>query len=105
MSISIKVKFLGVLEKVFHTKERVITVDREECTLGEFLRLLREEARGDLTFDELFDLHSRPKRSLLVLVNGATYEAVGGLELALKDGDEVVLLPTIHGGLLLCCRD
>ncbi len=98
MSISIKVKFLGVLENVFGTKERKMTVEGEFISLRRVLSELQQQAKDNTIFSELFDLQGNPKRSLIILINGATHEALGGLDVSLRDGDEVVLLPTIHGG-------
>lgn len=34
----------------------------------------------------------------LVLVNGREISVLGGLDAAVKDGDEVVFVPVVHGG-------
>jgi molybdopterin converting factor small subunit len=39
-----------------------------------------------------------PRPNTLILVNGKEISVLDGLETMLKDGDEVVLVPVIHGG-------
>ena len=39
-----------------------------------------------------------PRSNTLVLVNGKEISVLKGLETPVKDGDEVVLVPVLHGG-------
>jgi molybdopterin synthase sulfur carrier subunit len=39
-----------------------------------------------------------PKTNMLVLVNGKEIGVLNGLETVIKDGDEVVFVPVVHGG-------
>lgn len=39
-----------------------------------------------------------PKTNMLVLVNGKEIGALSGLETTIKDGDEIVFVPVVHGG-------
>ena len=39
-----------------------------------------------------------PRSNTLVLVNGIEISVLEGLETRLKDGDEIVLVPVVHGG-------
>jgi molybdopterin converting factor small subunit len=41
---------------------------------------------------------SEPKPNALMLVNGKEISVLNGLETQLGDGDEIVLVPVIHGG-------
>lgn len=43
-----------------------------------------------------FDFDRRP--GILVLINDADWELEGENEYILKDGDEIVLISTLHGG-------
>jgi molybdopterin converting factor small subunit len=36
--------------------------------------------------------------NVLILVNGKDISVLGGLKTLLKDGDEVILVPVLHGG-------
>jgi molybdopterin synthase sulfur carrier subunit len=39
-----------------------------------------------------------PRTSMLVLVNGKEISVLQGLETVIKDGDDVVFVPVLHGG-------
>lgn len=39
-----------------------------------------------------------PRTNALILVNGKEISVLGGLDTKLKDGDELVLIPVVHGG-------
>lgn len=39
-----------------------------------------------------------PRRTILVLVNGKEISVLNGLETRVKDEDEVVFVPVVHGG-------
>jgi molybdopterin synthase sulfur carrier subunit len=39
-----------------------------------------------------------PRRTMLVLVNGKEISVLNGLETRVKDEDEVVFVPVVHGG-------
>ena len=38
------------------------------------------------------------KSNALIMVNGREISVLDGLETKLKDGDELVLIPVVHGG-------
>ena len=39
-----------------------------------------------------------PRPNALILVNGREISVLNGLETNLKNGDEIVLVPVVHGG-------
>jgi molybdopterin converting factor small subunit len=41
---------------------------------------------------------AEPKPNALILVNGKEISVLHGLETKLRNGDEVVLVPVVHGG-------
>jgi molybdopterin synthase sulfur carrier subunit len=46
-------------------------------------------------------IHEEPENSqpnALILVNGREISVLNGLQTGLKDGDEVVFVPVVHGG-------
>lgn len=48
---------------------------------------------------ELIDPDSgKPRRNMLVLVNGREISALDGSETVLNDEDEIVFVPVMHGG-------
>ena len=93
--MAITVKFIGALRHAAGKETRV--VDCGECSVKELICTLtrrKPELRRNLIDEELEA--SRPKA--LILVNGREISVMNGLNTALKDGDEVVLVPVAHGG-------
>jgi len=46
-------------------------------------------------------IHQQPedlRSNTLILVNGRELSVLNGLETNLKDGDEIVFVPVVHGG-------
>jgi sulfur-carrier protein len=93
--MAITVKFVGALRHA--SGVNTCALDCEECSVKELIhKITRQlpELRRNLIEGEPKD--SRP--NALVLVNGKEISVMNGLETALKDGDEVVLVPVVHGG-------
>jgi adenylyltransferase/sulfurtransferase len=93
--LAITVKFVGALR---HASGRDMSfVDSEGCSVKELICTLtrrRPELRRNLINEELGD--QRP--NALIIVNGREISVINGLSTALKDGDEVILVPVVHGG-------
>ena len=93
--MAITVKFIGALRHASGVNTRVL--DCEECSVKELIdKISRQlpELRRNLIHGELDD----PRPSALILVNGREISVMNGLDTALEDGDEVVLVPVAHGG-------
>jgi molybdopterin synthase sulfur carrier subunit len=93
--LAIKVKFVGALRHA--SGMNTCLLDCGECSVKELICTLtrrKPELRRNLIDEELGD--SRP--NALILVNGREISVMNGLNTALKDGDEVVLVPVAHGG-------
>ena len=93
--MAIKVRFVGALRLASGKDTRL--VDCGGCSVKELIdKISRQhpELRRNLIDEELGD--SRPNG--LILVNGREISVMNGLNTALKDGDEVVLVPVAHGG-------
>jgi MoaD family protein len=90
------VKFVGALRNVSGASQLKI-----DCVKGLVLKDLISEVVGKMPRLEksLLDKQlEEPKSNALVLVNGREISVLGGLETALKDGDEIVFIPVVHGG-------
>jgi MoaD family protein len=93
--VAITVKFIGALRHASGVNTRLL--DCEECSVKELIdKISRQlpELRRNLIHGELDD----PRPSALILVNGREISVMNGLNTALKDGDEVILIPVAHGG-------
>ncbi len=92
----ITVRFIGSLRA--SSKKSKLSLDFENAvSLREVVNTLIEEQpklRRALIDPELDD----PRTNVLMLVNGKEIGVLKGLETKLKDGDELVLIPVVHGG-------
>jgi len=93
--MKVKVKFLAVLAPLAKEKEYHVELG-EEATLSNLLLYLRENESEQL-LKRLFD-NGELSPDVLVFVSGVEVSLLGGMSAKLKDGDEVVFLPTVHGG-------
>jgi molybdopterin synthase sulfur carrier subunit len=92
----LSVKFVGALRHVSGTGELALSCKSRVAIrelMDEIIKELPELKRS--LIDQQFE-DSRP--NTLVLVNGREISVLDGLETKLKDGDEVVLIPFVHGG-------
>ena len=89
-------RFVGSLRSA-SGKSRATFEFEHAISLREVLKKLVEERlrlRRVLIDFELDD----PKPNALILVNGKEISVLDGLKTVLKDGDEVVFVPVLHGG-------
>jgi len=90
------VRFIGALRNT-SGKDKLIVPVREDLTLKQFIKKIVEELpelKRALIDPELED----PRPNALILVNGKEISVLKGLETMLRDGDEIVLVPVLHGG-------
>jgi len=94
--MAITVKFVGALRHFSGVGE--LTLDcKRYSSVGEVVNELVKEVpdiKRNLIDQQLED----PRPNALILVNGREIGVLNGLETKLKDGDEVVLIPVVHGG-------
>ena len=92
----LSVKFVGALRHVSGTGELALSCKSRVAIrelMDEIIKELPELKRS--LIDQQF---GDPRPNTLVLVNGREISVLDGLETKLKDGDEVVLIPFVHGG-------
>jgi len=95
-AVAVTLKFIGALRRDSGADK--LTVD---CKKGASLLDLVNAVTKDFPalrrnlLDEQLDA---PKPNALMLVNGREISVLDGLETKLKDGDEVVFVPVVHGG-------
>ncbi len=89
-------RFLGALRHVAGAGEITLNV-KGAISVKEMLKEIARElpalkhSLNDQKPEEL-------KSNALILVNGREISVLDGLETKLKDGDELVLVPVVHGG-------
>ncbi len=93
----VEVKLLAVLRGLTERSEFQVTV-QEGATLRELVSNIANNAHP--VFKKRF-LNSKSdglSPDIIVLINGAEASIQGGMEAVLKEGSEVIFLPTVHGG-------
>jgi MoaD family protein len=94
--MAITVKFIGALRHVSGVDE--IALDsKEDISIREVMNEITREIpalKRSLIDQQLED----PRPNALILVNGREISVLNGLETSLKNGDEIVLVPVVHGG-------
>jgi len=94
--MAITVRFIGSLRSASGKAELSVNI-RDTVQLGKFITKIvqeRPKLRRALIDPELED----PRPNALILVNGKEISVLNGLETRLRDGDEVVFVPIVHGG-------
>ena len=94
--MAIIVKFIGALRHASGATELALNSKRE-ISMRELINNITEEMpalKRSLLDQQLED----PRPNALILVNGREISVLNGLETNLKDGDEIVLVPVVHGG-------
>lgn len=94
--MAITVKFVGALRHFSGTGE--LALGCKGCiSMRELMNKIIKELpklKRSLIDQQLED----PRSNALMLVNGREISVLDGLETKLKDGDEIVLVPFVHGG-------
>jgi MoaD family protein len=94
--MAITVKFIGALRHISGVNELALNC-KEGTSIRALMNEITKEApalKQSLIDQQLED----PRPNALILVNGREISVLNGLETSLKDGDEVVLVPVVHGG-------
>ncbi|MEM3695226.1 MAG: MoaD/ThiS family protein [Candidatus Bathyarchaeia archaeon] len=94
--MAVTFKFVGAFRSLAGKEKQTLRI-REVISLREALWKIVEkekQLKRALIDPELED----PRPNALILVNGKEISILNGLDTVLADGDEVVLVPVIHGG-------
>jgi len=94
--MTLTVKFLGALRHDSDADELVLNI-KNALSIKELINEIVRETpslKQSLIPQQLEDLRS----NTLMLVNGREISVLNGLETKLKDGDEIVFVPVVHGG-------
>jgi len=89
-------KFLGIFKKAYGDGQVLIEI-QENNDLETVVKKLCEESpnlKQVLVDPEL----GNPRSNAIILVNGVEIGLLKGLKTELKDKDEIVFIPVIHGG-------
>ena len=97
MVIQVEVRFLGIFQRLSGKKRFKVKLE-EPATVKNLVMTLTEtfssEFKRVLVDPQLDD----PRPNALILVGGKEISALHGLETEVRDAEEIVLLPVVHGG-------
>jgi molybdopterin synthase sulfur carrier subunit len=94
--VPLTIKFIGALRHLSGKTQFTITF-QEDITIKELVNEISQELpelKHTFSDQQLNDSRSNS----LVLVNGREISVLNGYETRLKDGDEIVFVPVVHGG-------
>lgn len=97
MVIHVEVRFLGIFQRLSGKKRfklkleepatvRKVVMNLTETFSSEFKQVLVDSQLGD------------PRPNALILVGGKEISVLQGLETEVRDSEEIVLVPVVHGG-------
>ena len=97
MVVNVEVRFLGIFQRLSGKKRFKLKLE-EPATVRKVVMNLTEtfssEFKRVLVDSQLDD----PRPNALILVGGKEISVLQGLETEVKDAEEIVLLPMVHGG-------
>ena len=96
LSIRVEVRLLGVFRGLAGIDRLSLEVERSNVKkmIKVLAGLFPTEARRLLIDPDLDD----PRPNALILLNGREINVLNGLETEVTDGDEITLIPVVHGG-------
>jgi MoaD family protein len=97
MVVNVEVRFFGIFQRLSGKKRFQLKLE-EPATVRKVVMNLTEtfssEFKRVLVDSQLDD----PRPNALILVGGKEISVLQGLETEVKDAEEIVLLPMVHGG-------
>ena len=94
--MAITVKLIGVLRRISGSEELAFKCKKLVSVRELFSEVIEKlpKLKQSLIDQQLNDLNP----NVLVLVNGSEISVLNGLQTKLKNNDEIVLVPVVHGG-------
>ena len=97
MIICVQVRFLGIFQQFSGKKSFKLSLE-EPATVRKAIMKLTEIFSKDFSQVLVDSKLDDPRPNTLILVGGKEISALQGLETEVKDAEEIVLVPMIHGG-------
>jgi molybdopterin synthase sulfur carrier subunit len=92
----VKARFVGSLRSL--SGEEIVTLElQKRLSLKEVIRRIAEE-KPKLNVVFVLSQPEKLRTAVLILVNGKEISVLKGLETTIKNGDELVFVPVLHGG-------
>jgi len=97
-ALRVRVVLYGVLRTTANTGQLELEVDAGTSVRQLVAKLVRTIARTEFE-KSLIDADSQDARpNALIIISGTEIGALNGLGTTLKEGDEILFLPVVHGG-------
>jgi MoaD family protein len=87
----VTVRFIGVFRSMSGKNTLVLRLEKTSTLREAIDKIIRQSPK-------LKTALSDPKPNMLILVNGKEISVLNGLETPVKDKDEVIFVPVVHGG-------
>jgi len=97
MVVSVEVRFLGIFQRLSGKKRFQLKLE-EPATIRRVIMNLTETFSSDFKRVLVDPQLDDPRPNALILVGGKEISVLQGLETEVKDSEEIVLLPLVHGG-------
>ena len=97
MVISVEVRFLGIFQRISGKKHFQMKLE-ETTTVRKVIMELTEMFSNDFKRVLVDSQLDDPRPNALILVGGKEINVLQGLETEVKDAEEIVLVPMVHGG-------
>jgi molybdopterin converting factor small subunit len=97
MVINVEVRFLGIFQQLSGKKCFNLKLE-EPATVRQAIMKLTETFSNDFKQVLVDSQLDDPRPNALILVGGKEISALQGLETEVKDAEEIVLVPMVHGG-------
>jgi MoaD family protein len=94
--MTVRVKFIGSFHSLSGKDTLELRLERP-CRIRDVIKMITEEL-PKLELALIDPGSENPKTNLLIIVNGQEMSVLDHFETAIKDGDEMVLVPIVHGG-------
>ena len=94
--MNMKARFVGSLRSL--SGEEIVTLElQKRLSLKEAMkRIVKEKPKLNGAF--VLNQPEKLRTAMLILVNGKEISVLKGLETTIKNGDELVFVPILHGG-------
>jgi sulfur-carrier protein len=92
----VTLKFVGALRHMLGAEKLRLNFERDSSIKELINEITREKPQLKRTLVDQQSDGSIP--NALILVNGTEISIFKGLETKIKDGDEIVFVPVVHGG-------
>lgn len=92
----VTVKLIGELRRISGKNQLSIKCE-ESTSLKDLFNTIAQET-PEFKTSLLSNQYDDSKTNALILVNGREISVLNGLETNLNDGDEIILIPVVHGG-------